>query len=154
MLIMPSEIMGRGRITILHFSWGISTDLTAGARLSKTAAAIWWAIRRVEPKWCWTRLNYPTVALSAKDLRSHQLYILQWSSGPICESLIQRWWTAAYSAMPLAFEQLYRGLQQLEGHCWYIWVFFKIYTRCCTPISGLEYRQRHILICKQVASSI
>lgn len=123
-LIVPSEILGRGQITILHSNWGISSDLTAGARLSKTAAAIWWAIRRVEPKWCWARPNYPTVALSAEDLRSHRLYILQWSSGPISESLIQCWWTAAYSTILLVFEQLYSCLQRLESQCWYLWGFF------------------------------
>lgn len=132
MLFVPLEIMGRGRIAILHFSWWISTDLTAGARISKTAAAIWWAIRRVEPAWCWGRLHYPTVALSAKDLRSHRLYILQWSSGPISESLIQCWWTAAYSTMLLACERLYSCLR-LESQCWYLWIKEKVKnTRCCT----------------------
>lgn len=73
---------------MLHFSWGINADLNAGEKLfkPKTAAAIWWAIRRVEPKWCWARVNYLTVVLSAKNLWSHLHYILQWSSVPTPES--------------------------------------------------------------------
>lgn len=112
------------------------------------------AIRRVEPKWCWARPSYPTVALSAKDLRSHRLYILQWSSGPISESLIQCWWTAAYSTMLLAFERFDSDLPWVESQCWYLWGFFLHIHNVAPPISGLDYRQRSILICKQVASLV
>lgn len=140
---MPLKIMG-GRIPIPHFSWEINTDLNAEEKLFETAAAIWWAIRWVEPKWCWARVNYLTVVLSAKNLWSHLHYILQWASVPTPESHLFSTDRQMYIRHPFG---VWAVIQ------WSAMIGVSEVMAFAAPVSGLDYR-KHLLVCKQVASSI